>query len=51
MSQLLTLYTTPVVYLTLDWVRLRLLGKERDTFLSNGWDFSVSHRVINMENT
>jgi multidrug efflux pump len=32
MSQLLTLYTTPVVYLTLDRVRLRLLGKERDTF-------------------
>jgi multidrug efflux pump len=32
MSQLLTLYTTPVVYLTLDRLRLRLLGKERDTF-------------------
>jgi multidrug efflux pump len=32
MSQLLTLYTTPVVYLTLDRVRLRFLGKERDTF-------------------
>jgi multidrug efflux pump len=32
MSQLLTLYTTPVVYLTLDRIRLRLLGKERDTF-------------------
>jgi multidrug efflux pump len=32
MSQLLTLYTTPVVYLTLDKLRLRLLGKERDTF-------------------
>ena len=31
MSQLLTLYTTPVVYLTLDRLRLRLLGKERDT--------------------
>jgi multidrug efflux pump len=31
-SQLLTLYTTPVVYLTLDRLRLRLLGKERDTF-------------------
>ncbi len=32
MSQLLTLYTTPVVYLTLDKLRLRLLGRERDTF-------------------
>jgi multidrug efflux pump len=31
-SQLLTLYTTPVVYLTLDKLRLRVLGKERDTF-------------------
>jgi multidrug efflux pump len=31
-SQMLTLYTTPVVYLTLDRLRLRLLGKERDTF-------------------
>jgi multidrug efflux pump len=31
-SQLLTLYTTPVVYLTLDRLRLRVLGKERDTF-------------------
>ena len=32
MSQLLTLYTTPVVYLMLDRLRLRVLGKERDTF-------------------
>jgi multidrug efflux pump len=32
LSQLLTLYTTPVVYLTLDRLRLRVLGKERDTF-------------------
>jgi multidrug efflux pump len=31
-SQLLTLYSTPVVYLTLDRLRLRVLGKERDTF-------------------
>jgi multidrug efflux pump len=31
-SQLLTLYTTPVVYLTLDRLRLRMLGKQRDTF-------------------
>ena len=34
MSQLLTLYTTPVVYLTLDKIRLRLLGKEHDTLPS-----------------
>lgn len=32
MSQLLTLYTTPVVYLMLDRLRLRMMGKERDTF-------------------
>ena len=32
LSQLLTLYTTPVVYLFMDRLRLRLLGKERDTF-------------------
>jgi multidrug efflux pump len=32
MSQILTLYTTPVVYLYLDRLRLRLLGKEHDTF-------------------
>jgi multidrug efflux pump len=32
MSQMLTLYTTPVVYLMLDRLRLRVLGKERDTF-------------------
>jgi multidrug efflux pump len=31
-SQLLTLYTTPVVYLTLDRLRIRVLGKERATF-------------------
>jgi HAE1 family hydrophobic/amphiphilic exporter-1 len=31
MSQLLTLYTTPVVYLMMDRLRLRLLGRERDT--------------------
>jgi multidrug efflux pump len=31
-SQLLTLFTTPVVYLTLDRLRLRALGQERDTF-------------------
>ncbi|MFT4113189.1 multidrug efflux RND transporter permease subunit [Silvibacterium sp.] len=32
MSQLLTLYTTPVVYLFLDRTRLRVLGKSHDTF-------------------
>jgi multidrug efflux pump len=32
MSQLLTLYTTPVVYLVLDEFRLWLLGRKRNTF-------------------
>jgi len=32
LSQLITLYTTPVVYLELDRLRLRLQGKQRDTF-------------------
>jgi multidrug efflux pump len=32
LSQLLTLYTTPVVYLTLDRLRLRALGRKHDTF-------------------
>jgi multidrug efflux pump len=31
-SQLLTLYTTPVVYLFMDRARLWVLGKEHDTF-------------------
>jgi len=31
LSQMLTLYTTPVVYLAFDRLRLRVLGKERDT--------------------
>jgi multidrug efflux pump len=35
-SQLLTLFTTPVVYLTFDRLRLRVLGKERDTFHADG---------------
>ena len=32
LSQLLTLYTTPVIYLALDRLRLRVLGKPHDTF-------------------
>jgi multidrug efflux pump len=32
MSQLLTLYTTPVVYLSLDRLRLRMQGKKVDAF-------------------
>ena len=32
-SQMLTLYTTPVVYLYMDKLRLWLLGRERDTLL------------------
>jgi len=31
LSQLITLYTTPVVYLALDLLRLRILGKHHDT--------------------
>ena len=32
MSQVLTLYTTPIVYLALDRLRLKVLGKQRDIF-------------------
>jgi multidrug efflux pump len=32
LSQLITLYTTPVVYLTLDRLRLRARGRQRDSF-------------------
>ena len=35
-SQMLTLYTTPVVYLALDRLRLRVQGKERDAFTPHG---------------
>jgi multidrug efflux pump len=31
-SQMLTLYTTPVVYLFLDRLRLRMQGKQQDSF-------------------
>ena len=31
-SQILTLYTTPVVYLALDRLRLKALGRKRDNF-------------------
>jgi multidrug efflux pump len=34
-SQLLTLYTTPVIYLYMDRLRLRALGKHHDTFTAN----------------
>jgi multidrug efflux pump len=36
LSQLVTLYTTPVVYLALDRLRLRLLGGNRDTLNPEG---------------
>ena len=35
-SQMLTLYTTPVVYLALDRLRLRVMGRQRDTFNPDG---------------
>ncbi len=35
-SQMLTLYTTPVVYLALDRLRLRVMGKQRDTYNPGG---------------
>ena len=37
-SQLLTLYTTPVVYLTFDRIRLRVEGKRKDVFGKAHWE-------------
>jgi len=34
LSQLLTLYTTPVVYLAMDRMRLRAMGKHHDVLPS-----------------
>jgi multidrug efflux pump len=34
-SQMLTLYTTPVVYLALDRLRIRVAGKQKITHLAN----------------
>jgi multidrug efflux pump len=34
-SQMLTLYTTPVIYLYMDRLRLRALGRRHDTFQVN----------------
>jgi multidrug efflux pump len=34
-SQMLTLYTTPVIYLYMDRLRLRALGRHHDTFQAN----------------
>ena len=34
-SQMLTLYTTPVIYLYMDRLRLRAMGKHHDTFTSS----------------
>ena len=39
-SQMLTLYTTPVVYLALDRLRLRVMGRKRDTFNPEGDAFA-----------
>ena len=50
MSQLLTLYTTPVVYLTLDRLRLRVLGKERDTFHPANAPATPKGRLANGKN-
>jgi Cu/Ag efflux pump CusA len=30
-SQMLTLYTTPVVYILFDWARLKVRGKQPET--------------------
>jgi multidrug efflux pump len=41
-SQMLTLYTTPVVYLALDRLRLRVMGRQRDTFNPDSDAFPVT---------
>ncbi|MGA8030270.1 MAG: efflux RND transporter permease subunit [Bryobacteraceae bacterium] len=40
-SQILTLYTTPVVYLEMDRLRLRMLGKRRDTPQAMGGEATI----------
>jgi multidrug efflux pump len=45
-SQMLTLYTTPVVYLALDRLRLRVLGRERDTFHADDGGLQTSSEQI-----
>ena len=42
LSQLLTLYTTPVVYLAFDRLRLRMRGKQRDTLPGLSSPFSAT---------
>jgi multidrug efflux pump len=39
---MLTLYTTPVVYLALDRLRLRVMGEKRDTFNPGGGPVPVA---------
>jgi multidrug efflux pump len=41
-SQMLTLYTTPVVYLALDRLRLKVMGKKRDTYNAGGGAIAVT---------